>query len=110
MCNSGCNACCPPPQIFQEKICGNYVGTGAAVPYWTAPPGGYFSGTFEIFNSSASTGTTTATTISNPPGTLSAAPGNSDSQSVNNPTNFSITANPGDTGTFCIILYKRIAA
>jgi hypothetical protein len=75
---------------------------------WSAPNGAYFAGTFQIFNSNASTGTVTAAGTANPPIVLSAAPGNTDSQSVNQPTLFTITAAAGDSGTYCIILYKRV--
>lgn len=106
MCNT--SGCCPSPEIFQEKICGNFTGTGAPVIVWTAPVGGYFAGTFEIFNSSASPTTVIATTTSTPVGALSASSGNSDSASVNAPVDFTITADVGNSGTFCISLYKRI--
>ncbi|MFD9628970.1 S-Ena type endospore appendage [Peribacillus muralis] len=104
--------CCPPAQIFQESICGNFNGTGAAVTVWSAPAGAYFSGTFEIFNSASSPTATpvTATTTSTPAGALSATPGNSDAQSVDQPIDFAINAPIGATGKFCITLYKRVLA
>jgi hypothetical protein len=112
MCANGMGGgcCCPPAQMFQEKICGNFNGPLAAVVVWSAPPGSYFAGTFEIFNSASSLTTVTAATVSTPVGALSAAPGNSDTQSVNNPTSFAITAAVGNSGTFCITLYKRVLA
>ncbi|MDN4866216.1 S-Ena type endospore appendage [Priestia megaterium] len=109
MCNN--ESCCPPAQIFQESICGNFNGTGAAVIVWSAPGGAYFSGTFEIFNSASSPGAVTATiTTPSPLGTLDAAPGNSDTASVDQPTAFTITADAGESGKYCITLYKRVLA
>jgi hypothetical protein len=111
MCNSqGSEACCPPAQVFQEKICGNFNGPLAGVEVWSAPAGAYFSGTFELFNSASSPATVTATGASTPAIALTAAPGNTDSQSVNQPTSFTITAGAGDNGTYCITLYKRVLA
>ncbi len=107
-CNDGSG--CPSAQMFQESICGNFNGPLAGVTVWSAPAGAYFAGTFEIFNSASSTGTVTATTTSTPVGALSATPGNSDSQSVNTPTDFVITAAAGDSGKWCITLYKRVLA
>ncbi|MFL0499072.1 S-Ena type endospore appendage [Priestia megaterium] len=108
MCNN--ESCSPSAQIFQESISGNFNGTGAAVIVWSAPAGAYFSGTFEIFNSASSPTTVTATMTSTPAGALSASPGNSDTQSVDQPTDFTITAGVGDTGKYCINLYKRVLA
>ncbi|MGG3573427.1 S-Ena type endospore appendage [Bacillus gobiensis] len=109
MCDSvGNGGCCPPAQMFQESICGNFNGPLTAETVWSAPAGSYFAGTFEIFNSASSTGTVTATVT--PAGALSATPGNSDSVSVNQPTAFAITATAGDSGKFCITLYKRVLA
>ncbi|HDR4948338.1 hypothetical protein EXW34_31410 (plasmid) [Bacillus mycoides] len=112
MCNSnnGDCCCCPPAQMLQEKICGNFNGPLTGIEVWSAPAGGYSAGTFEIFNSAASLATVTAAIVSNPAGALSAGPGNSDSQSVNQPTSFVITAGVGDSGTYCITLYKRVLA
>ncbi|MED3324565.1 hypothetical protein P4377_24385 [Bacillus thuringiensis] len=106
MCNSG--NCSPPAQIMQEQITGNFNGPLAVISVWSAPAGAYFSGTFEIFNSASSPGTVTGGGTSTPTIALSATPGNADSQSVNQPTDFTITAGAGDTGTYCITLYKRI--
>ncbi|MCM3717347.1 S-Ena type endospore appendage [Fictibacillus phosphorivorans] len=100
----------PQAQYFQEKISGNFNGGADPIEVWSAPAGSYFSGTFQVFNSAASPGTVTATTTSTPAGALSAAPGNTASQSVNQPTDFTITAAAGDSGTYCIILYKRVLA
>lgn len=111
MCNSfNGGGCCPPAQVFQEKICGNFNGPLAGVDVWTAPPGAYFSGTFELFNSASSPATVTATGDSTPAIALSAAPGNTDSQTVNQPTTFTLTAAAGDNGSYCITLYKRVLA
>ena len=45
MCGSNgfSGGCCPPAQIFQEKICGNFNGA-LTEPVWSAPAGTYFSG------------------------------------------------------------------
>ncbi|WP_027954010.1 S-Ena type endospore appendage [Halobacillus kuroshimensis] len=106
MCQSH-SACCPQAQIIQEKICGNFNGV-LADPVWTAPAGSYISGTFQIFNSASSAGPVTGAIT--PTGALSALPGNTDSVSVNNPTAFAITSVVGDSGTYCITLYKRVLA
>ncbi|WP_243293154.1 S-Ena type endospore appendage [Bacillus sp. FJAT-47783] len=104
-------ACCPPAQIIKEEICGNFNGELTAVEVWSAPTGSYISGTFQIFNSASSTGAVTATGTANPAIVLDASPGNTDSQSVNNPTTFEITtATVRDSGTYCITLYKRVLA
>jgi hypothetical protein len=108
--NGSNNACCPPAQILKEEICGNFNGPLAGVTVWSAPAGSYISGTFQLFNSASSTGTVTATGAATPAIALSAAPGNTDSESVNNPTTFVITAAAGDSGTYCITLYKRVLA
>ncbi|WP_249260852.1 S-Ena type endospore appendage [Virgibacillus pantothenticus] len=112
MCGSNgfSGACCPPAQILKEEICGNFNGPLTAEAVWSAPIGGYVSGTFQIFNSASSPATVTAAGTSTPAIALSADPGNTDSQSVNNPTDFSITAGEGDSGTYCITLYKRVLA
>lgn len=111
-CSSGGlgGSCCPPAQMFQEQICGNFNGPLAAVDVWNAPAGAYFSGTFQLFNSASSTATVTATGAATPAIAISAPQGNTDSQSVNNPTTFTITAVAGDSGTYCITLYKRVLA
>jgi hypothetical protein len=109
MCGST-GGCCPPAQMFQEQICGNFNGPLTGVEVWSAPAGAYFSGTFQLFNSASSTATVTATGTATPPITISAAQGNTDSQSVNNPTSFTISAVLGDSGTYCITLYKRVLA
>jgi hypothetical protein len=104
------NACCPPAVIMQEELCGNFNGPLAGVTVWSAPAGDYIQGTFSIFNSAASTGTVTAAGTATPAIVLSADPGNTDSQSVSNPTSFTITADAGESGTWCITLYKRVLA
>jgi hypothetical protein len=109
--SSGFNgACCPPAQILKEEICGNFNGELATEEVWSAPGGSYISGTFQLFNSASSPATVTAAGTATPAIELSAAPGNTNSQSVNNPTSFTITAAEGDSGTYCITLYKRVLA
>ncbi|MEW4318943.1 hypothetical protein Q0N71_23210 [Bacillus thuringiensis] len=110
MCNSNSGHCCPPAQIIQEQFCGNFQGPLTAEIVWSAPAGSYIAGTFEITNSASSVATVTGAGTAGTAIALSALPGNSDSQSVNQPTNFTITAGTGDSGQYCIILYKRILA
>lgn len=109
MCQSH-SACCPQAQIVQEKICGNFNGLLAAQEVWSAPPGSYVSGTFQIFNSASSLAPVAGAVVGVPPGVLAAAPGVTDSVSVNSPTSFTITSALGDSGTYCITLYKRVLA
>jgi hypothetical protein len=108
MCAS--NGCCPSATLLQEQICGNYNGELTAEEVWSAPAGSYFAGTCQLFNSASSTGTVTAAGSATTAIALSAAPGNTVSQSVNNPTTFTITAAAGDSGTYSITLYKRVLA
>ncbi|MEL3973319.1 S-Ena type endospore appendage [Rossellomorea oryzaecorticis] len=107
-----CKKRSPQAQIFQEKLCGNFKGISdpaTAIPIWSAPLDDYIQGTFEVFNSSASTGPLLGTITSQPSATdLEIFPGNSQAKSVLNPTSFTITAGSGDSGTWCINLYKRI--
>jgi hypothetical protein len=112
MCGSyGLNgACCPSAQILKEEICGNFNGSLTDPEVWSSPPGNYIAGTFQLFNSASSTATVTATGTATPPIALSADPGNTTSQSVNNPTDFTITTTAGDSGKYCITLYKRVLA
>ncbi|OJD74831.1 S-Ena type endospore appendage [Bacillus paramycoides] len=124
MCGSqGINGnCCPPAQIFQEKICGNFNGGAAGVVdqiVWSAPAGDFFEGTFEIFNSATSANTVTGIIISSnptpPPATITTnlgpvPPGFSVSNTVSKPISFAITAPAGTNGTFCITLYKHVLA
>ena len=45
------------------------------------------------------------------PDAVTVEPGNTTSQSVNQPTQFTIAAaDVGDSGTYCITLYKRVLA
>lgn len=112
MCNSfNGGGCCPPAQMFQETICGNFNNATAGpttTTVWSAPGGAYFSGTFEIFNSASSPGTVTAAITA--PAQLSATAGNADTISVDQPTTFDITVPAGASGKFCINLYKRVLA
>ncbi|MBE5108570.1 hypothetical protein IGI01_26000 [Bacillus thuringiensis] len=98
--------CAPTAQVIQEIICGNINGPLTDAEVWSAPPGTYFSGTFELFNSAASLTNITAKGISSPAIDLSVIPGNTRSQSANQPTGFTVTVAAGDSGSYCIILYK----
>ncbi|MEH6989895.1 S-Ena type endospore appendage [Cytobacillus firmus] len=112
-CSKGCNnACCPTPEIFQEKICGNFNGgtAGIELMVWQAVPGDYFEGTFEIFNSASSSGSVTGD-ITAEMGETVVGPvpqGNSVANSVLEPSDFTISAPPNTSGKFCITLYKRV--
>ncbi|TVY08864.1 S-Ena type endospore appendage [Paenibacillus cremeus] len=108
-CNT--SACCPPAQIFQEKICGNFLGAAVRAVF-TAPAGDYFEGTFEIFNSASSTASAvgTVTPAVGAVTTFDAVPGFSNAAAVKNPISFVIDAPTGVSGTFCITLYKRVLA
>ncbi|MGN8647351.1 S-Ena type endospore appendage [Gracilibacillus sp. HCP3S3_G5_1] len=104
------SACCPSPEILQEEFCGNFNGALAGEEVWSAPAGEYIAGTFQLFNSASNTEIVTAAGTASPAIALSAAPGNTDTQSVNNPTSFTITSTEGASGTYCITLYRRILA
>ncbi|WP_163100463.1 S-Ena type endospore appendage [Peribacillus alkalitolerans] len=107
--------CCPDPQIFVEKNCGNLRGPlgttettpDTFAPVWTGPADGdYFQGTFEVFNCGPVGNilfrvSPNATVITVPPG-------NSIAVSVNNPTSFEVIVPTGTSGKFCITLYKRV--
>ncbi|WP_186445869.1 hypothetical protein [Paenibacillus cremeus] len=104
----------PPPspstQVFQEKICGNFLGTAISTVF-TAPAGDYFEGTFEIFNSATSSAfvSGTITSTEGPVTTVGPVPpGFSIAAAVKNPISFVIDAPSGVNGTFCITLYKRV--
>ncbi|MYL18984.1 hypothetical protein GLW04_03725 [Halobacillus litoralis] len=100
------SACCPQAQIVQEEICGNINELLVAETLWEAPAGSYVSATFQVFNSASSAGSiVTAGDV-----VLTALPGNTVSESVNNPTLFTVTTLAGITGTYCITLYKRVLA
>jgi hypothetical protein len=117
MCSSNVvRRCCPSAQILQEKICGNFNGplVGESSVLWRAPltSSDYIQGTFEVF---VSTGAVTAAVISSIPTENVTFPvvsaGNTLSRSVNFPIDFRLTdIEEGDSGTFCITLYKRILA
>ncbi|WP_281657903.1 S-Ena type endospore appendage [Halobacillus sp. Cin3] len=109
MCQSH-SACSPQAMVVQEKISGNFNGVLTAEEVWSAPDGSYISGTFQIFNSATSLGSVSGAVVSVPPGVLTAGSGVTDSVSVNSPTSFTITSGLGDSGTYCITLYKRVLA
>lgn len=101
------NACCPSPQFFTEEFCGNYSGgeEGIALELWAAAGvSDYVQGTFQIYNA---TGPGTVDGTANL-ATLEAPPGTTDSISIANPTNFTLTAPANTSGTYCIRLYKRL--
>lgn len=105
--------CCPPAQIMKEKICGNFVGSVGIPPIvWQAPAGDYIQGNFQIFNSAASTGPTSGNVqLANGSAiAFGPTPGNTSSVTTSNPINFRIFADIGESGTYCITLYKRVLA
>ncbi|WP_281657904.1 S-Ena type endospore appendage [Halobacillus sp. Cin3] len=100
------SACSPEAQIIQEEISGNINQLLTAEPLWEAPEGSYISATFQVFNSALSTGNiVTAGDV-----ILTALPGNTISESVDNPSIFTVTTLAGVSGTYCITLYKRVLA
>lgn len=110
-------ACCPQAQIFQEKLCGNFNNTTdeeITLIAWQVPEGvtDYIQGTFEIFNSNVSAdaveGVVTSANDEIEVPEIVADPGNSAAVSVSRPTAFEITVGPGESGTYCITLYKRV--
>ncbi|WP_108672081.1 S-Ena type endospore appendage [Peribacillus acanthi] len=115
--------CCPDPQIFVEKNCGNLKGPRPVAgevtrdgfsTVWNGPADGdYFQGTFEVFNCGPEGniefrvgGLVDATGA---PVTITVTPGNSITVSVNDPANFRVRIlSAGTSGKFCITLYKRV--
>ncbi|MEB9626167.1 hypothetical protein P4J20_31090 [Bacillus cereus] len=114
MCNSqsSSNACCPAPQIIQEKICGNFSTTTDPISVWTATDNSYISGTFEVFNSDSTPGNATFDVVANPDvGPIPVLPGTTMSVSVRRPTGLIVHAPlAGASGTYCLTLYKRVLA
>jgi hypothetical protein len=109
------NACCPPAQILKEEICGNFnnsSGAPLAIPVWEAPAGDYIQGTFQVFNSAASVGVATGNidlgnfSVAMTPAT----PGNTVSETFNNPEGLVIATGGTASGRYCITLYKRVLA
>ncbi|WP_230933884.1 S-Ena type endospore appendage [Priestia sp. TSO9] len=116
MCCSDKNGgnCCPSAQIFKEEFCGNFVGgTGPQTVWATSALGEYFEGTFQIFNSSSSSASVdglVGLAIGGPTNFPPVPPGFTITRSTANPVNFTITAPAGTSGTYCVILYKRVRA
>lgn len=114
MCGSNSfGACCPTAQIFQEKICGNFTAPlGDAVVWSVGDVTDYVQGTFEIFLSSGNLAAA-STIITQADGGQVLFPevteGNTVIRSASVPTSLVLNdINPGDTGRYCITLYKRI--
>lgn len=114
--NSGCDtgtACCPTAVIVKEKICGNFTAPLGSGIVWSADDvTDYIQGTFEIFLSSG-TLAEASTHITQATGEEVLFPaiteGNTVARSATVPTSLVLTdVNPGDTGKYCITLYKRI--
>jgi hypothetical protein len=108
-------SCCPSAQVIKEEICGNFNNSGSqltVIRVWSAPPGDYIQGNFQVFNSAASVGLATGNinlvnaTIAITP----SRPGNTSSGTFTNPIGLTIAIQPGASGTYCITLYKRVLA
>ncbi|MBN6887278.1 endospore appendages protein [Cytobacillus horneckiae] len=115
--NCGNNACCPLPQFFQEKICGNFTGpldgtVGENVVWSADGVTDYIQGTFEIFVSSGTLAQGSSIITQATGGQVlfdQIDEGNTQVRSAAVPTSLVLNdVNPGDTGRFCITLYKRI--
>lgn len=107
------NACCPSAQLFQEKICGNFSGPIGGDPVWSAGDvTDYVQGTFEIFVSSGTLAASSAIITQANGGQVlfpAITEGNTVARSASVPTSLVLTdVNPGDSGRYCITLYKRI--
>ncbi|MEI2469573.1 S-Ena type endospore appendage, partial [Peribacillus frigoritolerans] len=93
------------------KICGNFTGpTDGANPVWLVDPptpSDYFQGTFEVFNASNTSISAEIARTGLPVLAFTVPPLTTISRSVTNPTSLVITSDPGETGKYCIILYKR---
>jgi hypothetical protein len=100
----------PPVHVFQEKITGNFSTTNFEITQilWSASPGAYFEGTFEIFNSSLSYGTVCSCITTNDCVEFNAPIGFSVGRTATKPTEFSITVPAASSGTYSITLYKRV--
>jgi hypothetical protein len=99
--------------MIKEEICGNFIGSTGPTPIrWQAPAGDYIQGNFRVFNSASSGGNASGniTFSGGGLGMPDATPGNTISRTVPNPISFSIVAGEGVSGTYCIILYKRVLA
>lgn len=111
--NKSNDACCPSAQIIQENLCGNLTGQliGVDAVVWEADPLGvnnYFQGTFEVFNSSNTPIDVNITRATGPSVAFTVPPLTTTSRSVLNPISLATTLDPGETGKYCIILYKRV--
>lgn len=114
MCGSnGSNPCCPTAQLFQEKICGNFTAPlGSAVVWSVGDVTDYIQGTFEIFLSSGTLAEGTSVITQATGGEVlfpAITEGNTVTRSASVPTSLVLSdVNPGDTGRYCITLYKRV--
>lgn len=112
-CNSSSgNPCCPTAQYFQEQVCGNFSGTLAAAPVWTADGvTDYVQATIEIFVAAGTlveNGVVITLANENTIALPEITAGNTIARSVSAPSSLSITADAGTVGRFCITLYKRL--
>ncbi|MHC2836291.1 S-Ena type endospore appendage [Bacillus sp. F9_6S_D1_P_5] len=108
---SGNCCCCPPAQLFQEKICGNFGPNNTVVVWSAGEVDDYVQGTFEVFNSASST-ENVGIAVTGVQGSFTAEtpPGFSRAISARFPITFQIGSLSNTSGTFCITLYKRIRA
>jgi hypothetical protein len=102
----------PPVHIFQETITGNFSASTYDITQivWSASPGAYFEGTFEISNSSVSYGTVCGCITTNDCIEFNTPIGFSVGRTVIKPIEFSITVPAASSGTYSITLYKRVLA
>lgn len=115
MCSFQINgSCCPPNQLFQETVCGNFSNTsGIAITQvvWTASAGEYVKAIFEVFTAAASIAAVTGSITSTPVvPNIVAPPGFSVASSVSSPTRLSLTIPANTNGTFCVTAYRQILA
>jgi len=95
-------------KIFKEELCGNF-GPGTMIVWAAALPGEIVNGTFQVFNSAASTSNVHALVSGNPSVTFPPIPpGFTISREVLEPTSFTINSPQGASGTYCIKLFKQV--
>ncbi|WP_404430487.1 S-Ena type endospore appendage [Sutcliffiella horikoshii] len=105
--------CCPSGHVLQEELCGNYAGelSGVAARVWEFTPSNlsdYIEGTVQVFNASNSNLDVVISRASGGDVDFVVAPHTTASRSVLRPTALIINANEGQSGKYCIKLYKRV--
>ncbi|WP_108672061.1 S-Ena type endospore appendage [Peribacillus acanthi] len=99
--------CCPEPKYFVEELCGSVSGVLPGNVVWQAPTptSDYIQATLTVSN----TGAGQIEYGSNGAVPFALQPDQQVSISVNNPTQFNIQLDAGDSANYCIKLYKRIS-